>query len=55
MTLDINGWIDGITTLRVVLLGILFGLFFIFKSIKTGAKLLFYLGLANMLAGLLFL
>ncbi|MFW9878424.1 MAG: hypothetical protein ACFFG0_35530, partial [Candidatus Thorarchaeota archaeon] len=35
--------------------GIVFGLFFIYKSRKTGAKLLFYLGLANMLAGLMFL
>jgi len=52
---DINGWIDGITATGVVLLGIIFGLFFIYKSRKTGAKLLSYLGLANMLAGLMFL
>lgn len=52
---DINGWIDGITASGVVLLGIIFGLFFIYRSRKTGAKLLFYLGLANMLAGLMFL
>jgi hypothetical protein len=52
---DVNGWIDGITASGVVLLGIIFGLFFIYKSRKTGAKLLFYLGLANMLAGLMFL
>ncbi len=52
---DINGWIDGITASGVVLLGIIFGLFFIYKSRKTGAKLLLYLGLANMLAGLMFL
>ena len=55
MALKINGWIDGITASGVVLLGIIFGLFFIYKSRKTGAKLLLYLGLANMLAGLMFL
>lgn len=55
MALNLNGWIDGITATGVVLLGIIFGLFFIYKSRKTGAKLLFYLGLANMLAGLMFL
>lgn len=52
---NINGWIDGITATGVILLGIIFGLFFIYKSRKTGAKLLLYLGLANMLAGLMFL
>ncbi|MFX0082783.1 MAG: hypothetical protein ACFE94_13615 [Candidatus Hodarchaeota archaeon] len=52
---DINGWVDGITATGVVLLGIIFGLFFIYKSRKTGAKLLLYLGLANVLAGLMFL
>ena len=55
MALKINGWIDGITASGVVLLGIIFGLFFIYKSRKSGAKLLSYLGLANMLAGLMFL
>lgn len=55
MALEINGWIDGITASGVVVLGIVFGLFFIYKSRKTGAKLLLYLGLANMLAGLMFL
>ena len=55
MALELNGWIDGITSSGVVLLGIIFGLFFIYKARKTGAKLLLYLGLANMLAGLMFL
>jgi len=52
---DINGWIDGITASGVVILGVLFGLFFIYRSRKTKAKLLLYLGLANMFAGLMFL
>jgi len=52
---DPNGWIDGITASGVVIFGILFGLFFIYRSRKTNAKLLTYLGLANMFAGLMFL
>lgn len=55
MALDINGWIDGFTATGVVVLGIIFGIFFYFKSKKTGAKLLSYLGLTVMLAGLMFL
>jgi hypothetical protein len=49
------GWIDGITASGVVIFGILFGLFFFYRSVKTRAKLLAFLGLANMLAGLMFL
>jgi hypothetical protein len=55
LPLDINGWIDGITAAGVVIFGIIFGSFFISRSRKTEAKLLSYLGLANMLAGLMFL
>ncbi len=55
MALDINGWIDGITASGVVIFGILFGLFFIYNSRKIQAELLTYLGLANILAGLMFL
>ena len=55
MALDVNGWIDGITASGVVIFGIIFGLFFFYRSRKTNAKLLAYLGLANMLAGLMFL
>lgn len=53
--MNINGWIDGITASGVVIFGIIFGLFFIYRGKKTNAKLLIYLGLANMLAGLMFL
>lgn len=53
--LNVNGWIDGITASGVVIFGIIFGLFFIYRSRKTGAELLTYLGLVNMLAGLMFL
>ena len=55
MPLDINGWIDGITASGVVIFGIIFGSFFIYRSRKTEANLLSYLGLANILAGLMFL
>ncbi len=55
MPLDINGWIDGITASGVVIFGLIFGLFFIYRSRKTNSKLLIYLGLANMFAGLMFL
>jgi hypothetical protein len=53
--LDILGWIDGITASGVVIFGIVFGLFFIYKARKTNAKILIYLGLANLFAGLTFL
>ncbi|NHJ23194.1 MAG: hypothetical protein EAX89_01365 [Candidatus Lokiarchaeota archaeon] len=52
---DIFFWIDGITASGVVIFGIIFGLFFIYKSRKTKANILFYLGLANLFAGLAFL
>jgi hypothetical protein len=52
---DLFFWIDGITASGVVIFGLLFGLFFIYKSKKTGAKMLTALGLANLFAGLTFL
>ncbi len=55
MALDINGWIDGITASGVVVFGIIIGLFFFYESRKRNAKLLAYLGLANLFAGLMFL
>lgn len=54
-TLSTAGWIDGITASGVVLIGCIVGLFFIYKSRKLEAKLLFYLGLLGVLAGLAFL
>ena len=55
MELDPNGWIDGITASGVVVFGIVIGFFFFYKSRKRNAKLLAYLGLANLFAGLMFL
>ncbi len=53
--LSTAGWIDGITASCVIIFGIIFGFFFIYKSKKEKAKLLVYLGIVNILAGLMFL
>jgi len=53
--LILEGWIDGITASGVVIFGLIFGLFFLYKSRKSGAKLLTILGLVNILAGLMYL
>ena len=52
---DLDGWIDGITASGVVIFGIVIGFFFFYKSRKRKAKLLAYLGMANLFAGLMFL
>ncbi|NVM45224.1 MAG: hypothetical protein HWN79_09930 [Candidatus Lokiarchaeota archaeon] len=49
------GWIDGITASGVVIFGFIFGLFFLYKSRKTNAKILTILGIVNILAGLMYL
>ena len=53
--LSLIGLVDGITAVGVVLTGIIFGLYFIFKSKKSNAKLLLFLGLLIILAGLAYL
>ncbi len=53
--LSLIGWIDGLTASGVVIFGIIFGFFFMYKSKKTNAKILIALGLANLFAGLAFL
>jgi len=50
-----TGWLDGITASGVVIFGIVFGLYFISHSKKVKAKLLFYVGVLVILAGLAFL
>lgn len=52
---DLFFWIDGLTASGVVIFGLIFGLFFIYKSRKTNVKMLTFLGLANLFAGLTFL
>ena len=53
--LTLEGWIDGITASGVVIFGIIFGIFFLYKSRKSGAKILTILGVVNILAGLMYL
>jgi len=53
--LNFLGWIDGITASGVVVFGLVFGIFFFFKSRKSQAKILWVLSLAVTFAGLTFL
>ncbi|MFX0031772.1 MAG: hypothetical protein ACFE8E_07930 [Candidatus Hodarchaeota archaeon] len=53
--LNLFGWIDGITASGVVIFGIVIGIFFIYKAKKTNARILNFLGLANLFAGLMYL
>ena len=55
LTLSVLGWIDGLTATGVVLFGLIFGSFFIYKSKKSEANILKYLGLATIFAGLMYL
>ena len=49
------GWLNGLTCLVVVLSFLISGLFFIYKSKKTNAKLLSYMGLGIIFNGLFWL
>ncbi|MFW9875211.1 MAG: hypothetical protein ACFFG0_19060 [Candidatus Thorarchaeota archaeon] len=42
--LSIEGWFEGIFTVGILIVGLCSGLFFIYKSRKTKAKLLLYMG-----------
>jgi hypothetical protein len=53
--LSVLGWIDGLTATGVVLFGLIFGSFFIYKSKKSKANILTFLGLATVFAGLMYL
>ncbi len=46
------GWINGLTAVGVLICGCTFGFYFIYQSKKNKAKLLLYLGLAAIFAGL---
>ena len=52
MALSIIGWVDGITASCVVLIGCIFGIYFIYKSKKLEANILFNVGLVMTFAGL---
>lgn len=51
--LSTYGWFHGITSLGVLIIYLYFGSFFIYKSKKTDAKLLFYLGIMIIITGLI--
>ena len=53
--LSVLGWIDGLTATGVVLFGLIFGSFFIYKSRKSEINILLFLGLATVFAGLMYL
>ena len=55
MTLSYEGWRGGLTVMFVLISFFIFGLFFIYKSKKTNAKLLFYVGLVAIFYGLAYL
>ncbi len=55
LMLSVLGWIDGLTATGVVLFGVIFGLFFIYKSKKSNVNLLMFLGLVTIFAGLMYL
>jgi len=45
MALSLDGWLSGISASMVVISGLIIGLFCIYKSRKTNARLLFHLGI----------
>lgn len=55
MVIAFEGWLDGITSALIVVFGLIFGLFFIYKSIKLKAKLLFIAGINVILTSFLWL
>jgi hypothetical protein len=55
LILSVLGWIDGLTATGVVLFGLIFGSFFIYKSKKSKINILTFLGLATFFAGLMYL
>ncbi|MFX1388612.1 MAG: B-box zinc finger protein [Promethearchaeota archaeon] len=52
MALNAIGWANGLTQLGLLVFAIVLGLFFLLKSKKTNANLLFYLGLGSIGIGL---
>ena len=53
--LELNGWLDGITASIIVFTSIIFGIFYIYKGQKLGAKLLTIGGFMAAFTGLLWL
>ena len=55
MALSLQGWLNGVSASGVVIFGCVLGLFYIYESKKTNAKLLFYSGFAIIFASLMWL
>ncbi len=55
MTLSFEGWLNGISSMVALISFCVFGMFFIYKSRRTDAKLLFHMGLAGIFQGLAFI
>lgn len=53
--LSFNGWIAGISATIILISGVIIGLYCIYKSRKTHAKLLFLMGLSIVALGLIYL
>jgi len=53
--LSIVGWLEGIITSSILIFGLLSGLFFVYKSRKTKAKLLLYMGLLIIFSSIIYL
>lgn len=55
LMLSFLGWLDGLTAAGVVLFGLIFGSFFIYKSKKSEINILTFLGIVTFIAGLMYL
>ena len=55
MTLSYVGWINAFSAMSIVISNCIVGLFFIYKSRKLNARLLFYAGLMIFFTGLIFI
>jgi hypothetical protein len=53
--LSIDGWINGLSSVIILASGVIFGVFLVYKAIKTRAKLLGVMGIAMILLGLVYL
>ncbi|MFX1339347.1 MAG: B-box zinc finger protein [Promethearchaeota archaeon] len=54
MGLSLTGWINGVSAIGIVIFSCVLGIFFLYESRKTNAKLLFYLGMTLFFYGLMF-
>ena len=55
LMLSNEGWLNGLSSLGIVVSSCLFGLFYIYNSKKYNINLLFYLGLGIFLLGVMYI